>query len=284
MRRKSFSPARGASAAFTLMELLVAMAVLALITVLLAVIVERASVVWSRAAQRVETQREAQVALETLAADISQAVRHLPNTNWLFIRKATDSEIGSSSPSPVPGLTSDWLMILSRSSDESGSESGATHAVVYRVAYTDPIKSTGTKPFYGLFRNVLSARQTLQDLHDGKSLDGYATSSSFSPGIASLLAKNVLAIAVAVEVAGEDGAVSIHACNAGDPPIRASDRGVFQGSVRLGTTVTAFQVALTVIPKSTADRLKESSFGPTAEGLLKKTSLSCSKYIPLQQR
>lgn len=283
MNRGIRKPEYGAGA-FSLLELLVAIAVLAIITILLAVVLERASGVWSRAVERIEVQREALVALESLATDISQAVRHLPRSEWMVVRRATDEDVQVSPGAPVSALPADWLVLLGRSPGEQGSQGDTTQAIVYRVAYASPV--VGNKPFFGLYRSVTSGRDTLQHLSQNKPLNDYTSAAGalVSPDVSRLLAKYVLGFSVAFEVAEADGRTATRACNPGDEPLSVSDKGVFQGGVRIGDSVTALQVSLALVPKTAAEKLPEISSSSEKDRLIGRKALCFTKYIPLQTR
>lgn len=169
------------SPAFTLLELLVAMAVLSIILVVLMNVVQSATALWRSSENRMETYREARAALQVMASDLANLV---PSTNTAHFR----TNISSTNQLA-------FLAMLPQSSQGTG-DLGDVCAVGYFVGYgsKSPI-GAGSVQALNLYRFFLGSNATFSNLSNGSS--PFPTSDFSVSGINSeILARNILGITV----------------------------------------------------------------------------------------
>ena len=144
MRRLSPSRRPGG---FTLVEMLVALAVTMLLVVVVASITSSSLNLNTLIHGRLSTQQDAKVALEFFGRDFDAlAPAEQARTTMTVVQEQVAGPNGSS-------LFSFWIMLLSRPIDSS--YQGQIRAVSYRLLYIDPMVPTGANKRLALYRTEL---------------------------------------------------------------------------------------------------------------------------------
>lgn len=138
------------SAGLSLVELLVSMAITAVLLVMLASLLSVSLNKWNDQTGRVASDSEARAALETIVADIRSVMIKAHGAEWWNVKMESVEDIGSQ---PV-------LKCLSRPMDGGGAESGDVCAIQYRVEKRSLFGSGD--PVHGLYRCVLSPSKTFE--------------------------------------------------------------------------------------------------------------------------
>ena len=148
-------PTRG----FTLIEILVAAAMMAILVSLLLGFASQALTTWSRSSAKLEARSKIRFALELLDQDLESIVVFNDGREWF-----------RSVPSPSKGRAEvgDWLMFYSVLSDPNTPVGGDLCVVSYRLALQDPLGISSNRPMYGLYRTVIPAGETFDKTFDAE--------------------------------------------------------------------------------------------------------------------
>ena len=163
---------------FTILELMVAMAITALIVTVLVSITGIALDSWRRSRAQVRSARLAKAALETLAKDFeSMMVRSGNSYQWLVARVEPELASGGSLAGPgnnqMPNAAQ--LVFFNSATDRyQGNIGGAddlggdVSAVGYRLVYRDPILDrdggSNAYPVFALYRNLIDPKPAFDTL------------------------------------------------------------------------------------------------------------------------
>ncbi len=174
------------SRGFTLVELLVAMAITALIVTILVSITSLSLDTWNRSRSEIRASRQGKAMLDSLARDFeSLVVRRGNDFEWLYA--------GSNPPSGGPGGTSSPnavdLLFFTAATDRYDGQIGVVNvdlggdvsAVGYQLAYKDAIGGSSTPGFetFILYRKLINPDQTFTDLLGQTDLEaGFASATS----------------------------------------------------------------------------------------------------------
>ena len=171
--------------AFSLVELLVAMAVLTTLLVMLVGVVDSATKLWRMNENRVETLREARVAMHLLSGEL-RTILASTNPNYFFLdTNSSNSKLG-------------FLTLLSFNAQETNSKSDLC-AVGYFLAkgkVSDLDASASTT--WNLYRYFLESNETFKRLSNNPANPGFWPSSEMTPSgnHVEILARNVRAFRV----------------------------------------------------------------------------------------
>ena len=155
MKPPCFVNATARERGFTLLELMLAMAVTALLLVLLASVASQGLQNSRQINETVRMQSDATAALGMIASDLQALAIDVRPIEVLECQAET-----------VRGVNSSWLMGLSRVYDNPGSNKqqnfGELRAFSYRMAYGDPVTggTSGNTCVYGLYRKALTTGTT----------------------------------------------------------------------------------------------------------------------------
>lgn len=165
------------SPAFTLLELLVAVAVLSLLLVVLLNIVQGTTILWRGAENRVDAYREARAALQVMASDLRNI---LPSTNTDYFRTnlTSSSNVG-------------FLAALPLSAQDANSKSDIC-TVGYFLAYGNksPVAGADGRLSYNLYRYFAESDETFTNLSQGAPLFPNVTPANAAR--AEILARNIV--------------------------------------------------------------------------------------------
>jgi prepilin-type N-terminal cleavage/methylation domain-containing protein len=174
---------------FTLLELMVAMAITALIVTVLVSITGVALDAWRRSRAQVRASRQAKAALETMAKDFeSLLVRGGNPYQWLVARVEPElagggGGLGGPTDNQMPNAAQ--IVFFNSATDRydgelggNKDEGGDVTAIGYRLIYRDPIldqnDGQGSYPVFALYRHLINPKPTFDKLL-GKSdlIDAY---------------------------------------------------------------------------------------------------------------
>jgi prepilin-type N-terminal cleavage/methylation domain-containing protein len=161
-------------AGFTLLELLVAMAVTAILVVMLAGVVQNVLGLYSRMTGDPAMFSESKLAVRQLARDLESL--GLPGATGGEILRMTPEQAGT--VGQLDGKSAVWLTVLTSATDRDDSVltsatdrddstpnpvEGALRAVSYRLARQNPIDGSSTEPTTALYRSIASAAHTFSN-------------------------------------------------------------------------------------------------------------------------
>lgn len=151
--------------AFTLLELLVAMAVLAVLLAILLSIVSGASTLWRESESRVDSFREARAALNLVTADLASLYA---SSDPKFISVATkDADIGKlvkTAADDEIGSALFFITALPEAAQDPDLNESDLCAVGYFVAFNKASASINAKNSYNLYRYFISSNETFENI------------------------------------------------------------------------------------------------------------------------
>ncbi len=157
---------------FTLMELMVAMAITTIIVTVLVSITSIALDTWNRSRSELRASRQAKSMIDTMARDFESLVTRKGNTNeWLSA--IVDPDLSSLGNSKIKSENASRLVFFTAATDryagQIGSSSdlgGDVSCVAYQLKYRDPINPAGSSKFetFVLNRVLVNPDETFRDL------------------------------------------------------------------------------------------------------------------------
>ena len=300
---KTLSHTRSKSG-FTLMELMVAMAITTIIVTVLVSITSIAIDTWNRSRAELRASRQAKSMVDTIARDFEALVTRRGNLNeWLSATSPTtprgDKLISSNSADLVffSGSTDRYNGDIGSDDDKGGDVS----CVGYRLDYRDPILSSGSFKTFVLNRILVNPDDTFKDLL-GKT-DLTAAFSSYSSKLSepqNFVCENVYQFTVTfhVEVIPQVTGTTVPVPET--RPVTIGESGSSQvtrsfkikgtGIETIPTTsdelkagkVKAVEISLTVISDTGIDQLRTRNFNDSQKAeFLSKNSYQYSKVVQL---
>jgi len=155
---------------FTLMELMVAMAITTIIVTVLVSITSIALDTWNRSRAELRASRQAKSMIDTMARDFESLVTRKGNTNeWLSAIIDPDlSNLGGSVKSENASRLVFFTAATDRYDGNIGNatidKGGDVSCVAYQLAYRDPIDSLGSTKTFVLNRFLVNPDDTFKDL------------------------------------------------------------------------------------------------------------------------
>ena len=152
---------------FTLMELMVAMAITSIIVTVLVSITSIAIDTWNRSRSELRASRQAKAMVDTMARDLEALVTRRGNENeWLSAESPTDT-IGEK----LESSNSADLIFFSGSTERYGGEIGTAtdlggdvSCIGYRLIYDNPIKKDEKPRTFILRRHLVDPKPTFDNL------------------------------------------------------------------------------------------------------------------------
>ena len=248
MRRGALGRGRNRGVGFTLVELLVATAIAAMLLALIASITSSATDASSRILDRLSAEEGAKVALEFMERDFDALASAEQGRTTLTLVQETlkGREAGAAE------VKSFWIMLLSR--PVASSSHGSISAISYRMVFTDPMKAIGDKKRLALYRTSLDPADieesflTTTDLHKDFWEDAWkAERGSNSDGEALLddyLVENIVNIGITLTYRDADGALQSLTLP-DEATINWTDQGFSGASIETPNTPLSLTVALT---------------------------------------
>ncbi|MGJ8644252.1 MAG: PulJ/GspJ family protein [Luteolibacter sp.] len=165
---KTLSPKAGRG--FTLIELMVAMAITSLIVTVLVSVTSLALETWNRSRSEIRAARQAKAMVESMSNDLESMVsRRGNNFEWLFARAETpgDGPKGNDSPNAAEiaffsAATDRYNGEIGETEDKGGDVSG----IAYKLTYQDTIDSGSNDSLktFALYRKIINPDVTFQDV------------------------------------------------------------------------------------------------------------------------
>lgn len=153
---------------FTLMELMVAMAITTIIVTVLVSITSIALDTWNRSRAELRASRQAKSMVDTMARDFESLVTRRSNLNEWLSATSPDTQPGSGT---LTSSNSSDLIFFSGSTDRYNGEIGTTtdkggdvSCIGYSLDYRDPIQQTGNFKTFVLNRVLVNPDDTFRDL------------------------------------------------------------------------------------------------------------------------
>lgn len=298
---------------FTLVELMVAMAITTIIVTVLVSITAIALDTWTRSRSEVRASRQAKAMVDTMARDLESLVnRRGTNTEWL---SAVTEPLESKSQAPSldsPNAAS--LIFYTSPTDrydgnvtESSGAIGDVSCVGYQLKYQDPIQMQGSKeiPTFVLYRNLVNPDQTYDALLSKSNRSASSLRSMFEDAFGSdmdapenfvcenifqftvtlnvTVGKNTATpIVVPITLGGEGASATEFRLEAGniitDYSARSAD--VSNEEIKLAN-LSSIEISLTVLSDAGVDQMRKRSFKTSSDvaTFLAKNSYQYSKLI-----
>lgn len=285
---------------FTLLELMVAMAITTIIVTVLVSITSVAIDTWNRSRSELRAARQAKAFVDTMARDFEA----------LVTRRGNDSEwLSAISPSTLPGkklqsTNAAELIFFSGSTERYNGEIGGTldkggdvSCIGYRLVYDDPIKKGGEFETFILKRILVNPDDTFKELLGQKDLD-----TAFEPyakkldDIKNFVCENVFQFTVTFHVevtsASGTGAGQIEnrlvtiSPSGGSTEFSIKGTGIeapsADAALKAGR-ITAVGISLTVLSDAGIEQLRKRGFDEDEDKseFLAKNSYQYSKLIQL---
>ena len=297
-----------ARSGFTLMELMVAMAITTIIVTVLVSITSIALDTWNRSRAELRAARQAKAMVETMARDFESLVTRRGNENeWLSAESPQSAEGGN-----MKSTNSADLIFFSAATDRYDGEIGGTadlggdvSCVAYRLAYRDPIDQNSTNfQTFVLNRILVNPDETFEKLLGKTDLEGAFGATPYSARldeVENFVCENVFQFTVTfhVEVSRTSGSttelvmvpVTVGQSTGGQvtKDFKVKGTGIEAGSVTNATDdelksgrLAAVEISLTVISDFGIDQLRNRSFSGSQEAeFMAKNSYQYSKLIQL---
>lgn len=155
---------------FTIIELLVAMAITTLIVTVLVSVTSLALDTWNRSRSEIRASNQAKAMIETMSSDLESMVSRQGNDfEWLFARTAipNDGPNGNNSPNAAElaffsAATDRYSGDIGGNDDQGGDISG----IAYKLAYQDTVDDSGSDSFrtFALYRKIINPDETFKDM------------------------------------------------------------------------------------------------------------------------
>ena len=302
---------------FTLMELMVAMAITTIIVTVLVSITSIALETWNRSRAELRASRQAKSIIDTMARDFESLVTRRGNTSEWLSAVATTRDIGknvkSSNASELVFFTAATDRYDGKIGDTTADKGGDVSCVAYRLEYRDPIKS-GPSDFetFVLNRVLVNPDNTFKDLlgktdstKPASSLDSVFSGSTYAADLtspANFIGENIYQFSVTFHVQVTDTTqipplqvdlpITVGQTNSGQSTKTFTIQGTgiktevtggtyTQAQVAAGR-VTAVEISVTVISDFGIDQLRRRTFNGTQEAeFLAKNSYEYTKLVQL---
>lgn len=147
---------------FTIIELLVAMAITTLIVTVLVSVTSLALETWNRSRSEIRAARQAKAMIETMSADFESMVSRTGNNfEWLFARTAVPNEGPNGNESPNAAELAFFSAATDRYSGNIGGgtdEGGDVSGIAYKLTFQDTVEANNSSPVktFALYRKIIN--------------------------------------------------------------------------------------------------------------------------------
>jgi prepilin-type N-terminal cleavage/methylation domain-containing protein len=297
---------------FTLIELMVAMTITALIVTVLVSITAIALDTWTRSRAEVRAARQSKSMVDSMARDLEALVnRRGTNIEWLSA-VTTPLAIKGETPSIDSPNAASLIFYTSPTDRYDGDVSeeaeviGDVSCVGYQLKYQDPIQMQGSKelPTFVLYRNLVNPDKTYDSLLSKANRSATSLRSMFEEAFGAEMDKsenfvcenifqftvtaNVTVgkntanpIVVPITLGGEGASATEFRLEAGNIITDYSSSGdVSNDDIRLGN-LSSIEVSLTVLSDAGVEQMRKRSFKTPAdrEEFLAKNTYQYSKLV-----
>lgn len=298
---------------FTLVELLVAMAITALIVTVLVSITSLSLDTWNRSRSEIRAARQGKALLESMARDFeSLVVRRGNSFEWLYAesKPSSDGPGGNASPNAVD------LIFFSAATDRYNGEIGVVgvdeggdvSTIGYQLVYKDPIAGATNDAFktFVLYRKLVNPKETFGSTTTPGTLGETDLESAFSSVSSSpvddeenFICENIYQFSVTFHVLVTQStgsttttrsvAVPIGPTSSAADEFRITGAGIdttFASSaatndeIRSGQ-VTAVEISATVLTDFGLQQMRQRPSIPDLDEFIAKNSYHYSKLIPV---
>ncbi len=302
-QRISQSAKRG----FTLMELMVAMAITTIIVTVLVSITSIALDTWNRSRNELRASRQAKSMIDTMSRDFESLVSRRGNENEWLAAEAPTGDIGGNLKSTNAADLIFYTAVTDRYDGQIGGTSdkgGDVSCVAYELGYRDPI-SGGASDFetFVLNRKLVNPDQTFAELLGKKDLK--SAFSAFKAQVSdpeNFICENVFQFSLTfhvqvTETTGstttvKDVPITVGKSSSGNNASKfiVKGTGIVTDGTANGSTadqiaagrLTALEISVTVISDFGIDQLRRRNFTDTQKAeFLAKNSYQYSKLVQL---
>ena len=261
--KTQISPNR--SSGFTLIELMVAMAITAVIVTVLVSITGVALDTWQRGRSEIRASRQARSMLDTMAKDFESLVaRRGNNFEWLY------SKIESELPGPVsnPSSNAAELIFFTAATDRYAGEIGGPNdkggdvsCVAYKLEYQDPVsgKEEESSSAFVLYRLLVNPDESFKNLMGKDNLQtAFSSYSNKVSEVENFVCENVYQFTLTYQVEVSQSSGSGAAAKTTIVPVRVTlgDSAAGKEFRLSGKGITTDASASGIKPAVTVDELK----------------------------
>lgn len=161
MKQRLSRPKHGRSA-FTLIEIMVATAVMVILVGLVIQITNEVLKVWNRSSGKLSANSEARIAMELLTQDLETAVFRDNGMQWLRVDGPIDAGDDYANQTVALKLFAPALD-RPKTDDQGNAIPGDICGITYRLAYKEAFSESNTK-VYALYRNIVDSKTTFNQL------------------------------------------------------------------------------------------------------------------------
>ncbi len=280
---------------FTLIELMVAMAITTIIVTVLVSITSIALDTWNRSRSEVRAARQAKAMTDTMARDLEALVTRRGNNFQWLVADGSNAPTGGNLPSTNAGELTFFTSATDRYEGQintSSDKGGDVSCVSYRLEYKDPITGgTSGFPTFVLNRLLVNPDETFKDLLGQSDLkSAFRSYSSKLSEPENFVCENVYQFTTTfhVEVVRsgrrETVPLTLGSSNTGqmvrDFSIDGNGLGVSSDELK-GGRVSAVEISLTVLSDFAVEQMRNRRFAnPTAQAdFLVQHSYQYSKVV-----
>ncbi len=271
---------------FTLIELVVAMAITSLIVVLLISILSIASDHWNRSRAEVKAERQAKALLDRMRGDLSAMVVPRWNPQEWFVAEFDEGTSGSGLPED--GGAAKLIFFTSPTDRYDGKPTdeqvrGDVSAVSYSVRHRDPVGNDGERfATRVMYRHLVNPDEAFENLL-GKPVDqpdlaeAYRAFIPGEPRAEDFICENLMRYRIVFHVAmpdRENGGVRMQRVPLGAERGEAKNVRIREGelvfsmnggeSIPPGGKITAMEISVTILSDGAVQRLKTANFKDAA--------------------
>ncbi len=280
-RPDSICPRHG----FTILELLVATAVMALFLVLASQVVSSSLSQWGFANDKMSGNLQARLAFDWLGRDLQSVCLADDGSEWLRIEPSDPLNTTDTQGNVMKGS---WLMCYTQPAQPhkdpaalTGTKISGPVAVSYSLGYLDPMVNNGSHKQFALLRTSVNPRDTFENMGVGNLKTDF-----WAPGVLGfttirpedILADNVVGFRVVAEFLPAGSSVPVRS----DPSLAFSygpNGTIMAGTTAYpGATLAAFEITLWLLDAKSAARMN--SGGPN----LADRAAVFTKRIPVLSR
>lgn len=236
---------RRSAQAFTLIELLVATAISLLVIVMLTVVVQSMLRHYQEMKGNAVVEREGGLCMNLLVNDLEAIARPTGDgaETLRIVREKADIAEVSRLYALSSALDLDTTENLLADGSSQNQQNGVPRAIVYRVAYDDPIAVGGGNPSFGLYRSVAGGEETFQ-----KAVGSTNLATVFPADKTALLENYLAGHVIRFDASLLVGGNWVSADSV-DDVLRVADGEVFLNGTAVPGNLTAIRVSMTLIPR-----------------------------------
>ncbi len=250
---------------FTILELLVATAVMALFLVLASQVVSSSLSQWSFANDKMSANLQARLVFDWLGRDIQSLCIADDASEWVRIQPSDPAQTTDEKGHAMKGS---WMMCYTQPAqphkdpaDSSKRISGPV-AVSYSLGYLDPMVNNGSRKRFALLRTSVNPRDTFENMGVGNLKTDF-----WAPGVLGftrirpedILADNVVGFRVVGEFLPAGATVPVRSNPAEDFTCGPYGEIKIGSTSYPGATLTAFEITLWILDGKSAIRMASGS-------------------------